>query len=101
MSAVDDRRVLAVAGTGAAGSAGAGADSPSSSTGHGRVAQMRVGRVSGHKGLGLRRHGREDALLIEALTVGAPAVGGALEAGASYLFVAPQTVSARERDEPR
>lgn len=38
------------------------------------VPQMRIRRVCGHKGLRLRRHGSEDAFLLETLAVGATAV---------------------------
>lgn len=41
--------------------------------------------VCGHKGLRLRRHGREDAVLVEAQAVGAAAVLGGLEARAADL----------------
>ena len=43
-------------------------------------AQMRIGRVGGNKGLGLRGDGGEDAFLLEALAVGTPSVLGGLEA---------------------
>lgn len=49
------------------------------------VAQMRVGGVRGDKGLRLRGNRCEHALLVEALAVGAAAVGGILEARAANL----------------
>ncbi len=86
MRAVDDRWTLAVD-TSTAGTDGAA--SGSSSTRPRRVAQMRIGRVRGDKGLRLRRDRGKDALLIEALAVAASSVFRALEAGAADLFDYP------------
>ena len=54
------------------------------------VAQVRVGGVGRHEGVRLRRHGREDALLVEAQAVGAAAVGRRVEAVAADLPGGPR-----------
>lgn len=51
------------------------------------VPQMRIGRVRGHKGLRLRRDRREDAFLLETLTVGATTIVRCFEARAPDLLL--------------
>jgi hypothetical protein len=50
-----------------------------------RVAEVRVGGVRGDEGLRLRGDRSKHALLIKALAVGAPSVGGVFEARATDL----------------
>ena len=57
----------------------------------GEVAQLRVGGVSGDEGLRLRGYRREDALLMESLTVGASAILRGLEARTADLESTPRT----------